>query len=379
MTRSDEHTVFADRYELGEVLGVGGMGTVRDAMDRRLGRAVAVKVLRTDLADQPGPRRRFEAEARAAARLAHPNVVTVFDSGEDDGVPFLVMERLPGRTFADELADGPVLLDRVGLVGAEMLAALAAAHDAGIVHRDIKPGNVLLTTDGHVKVSDFGIAKTLDDADATQTAELVATVRYLAPERLAGAPATPRSDLYSVGVVLYEALSGRCPFAGDTPVAIMRAVERGDVPAPAEAPPDVGAVVQRAMSRDPDERYESAAAMAAALAGTGDIDATTPAPSADIDTEPVAPLPTMPPTRVLPPRPEQETRTPSRRLVFGLAIAVAALLVGGLALGHRNSGTPAPKQTTTSSQPPTTSQTAPTSVPPGLDNAIRQLEQAVRS
>src|SRR5262249_19277625 len=215
MSRNDQHVVLQGRYELGAILGSGGMGTVHDGTDRRLERAVAVKVLRADLAQQARARRRFETEARAAARLAHPNVVTVFDSGEDDGIPYLVMERLPGRTLGDELTGGALPVERVREAGREVLGALAAAHDAGILHRDIKPGNVLLTADGHVKVSDFGIAKTVDDGDATQTAELVATVRYLAPERLRGAPATPRSDLYAVGVVLYEALSGRRAFDGE--------------------------------------------------------------------------------------------------------------------------------------------------------------------
>jgi serine/threonine protein kinase len=273
-----ERTTLAGRYALGSVLGHGGMGTVRDATDRRLGRRVAVKILRADLAEQPRARRRFETEAHAAARLAHPHVVLVFDSGEDDGVPFLVMERLPGGTLADELAAGPLTLDRVRQVAGEILAALAAAHGAGIIHRDIKPGNVLLTEDGHVKVSDFGIAKTVDDVDQTQTTELIATPGYLAPERLAGAPASPQSDLYSVGVVLYEALSGRRPFEGDTPLAVMRAIERGDAEPlkwlrPA-LPADLVAVIERAMSRDPSQRFDSATQMADALEPAADLDAT---------------------------------------------------------------------------------------------------------
>src|SRR5712691_6570277 len=250
--RAGEVTLLAGRYELGALLGHGGMGTVRDATDRRLGRPVAVKILRADLAEQAIARRRFETEAHAAARLTHPNVVMVFDSGEDDGIPFLVMERLPGRTLAAELAAGPLSLERIGEVARGVLSALAAAHAEGIIHRDIKPGNALLTEDGHVKVSDFGIAKTVDDLDQTQTAELVATPGYLAPERLAGEAASQRSDLYSVGVLLYEALSGRRPFERDTPLAMMLAVERGEaVPLRSHRPalsPDVVAVVERAMS-----------------------------------------------------------------------------------------------------------------------------------
>src|SRR5262249_38838477 len=154
-----------------------------------LGRTVAVKLLRPDLAAAPTARRRFEAEARAAARLTHPNVVTVFDSGEDGGVPDLGMERLPGRTLTDDVAQGPLPAPPVCELARKILSALAAAHDSGIVHRDVKPGNVLLTDDGHAKVADFGIAKIAEATDETATGELVATPVYLAPERIAGAAA----------------------------------------------------------------------------------------------------------------------------------------------------------------------------------------------
>ncbi|MDQ1475552.1 MAG: eukaryotic-like serine/threonine-protein kinase, partial [Actinomycetota bacterium] len=268
--------VLAGRYELGPVLGRGGMATVRDATDRRLARPVAVKLLRADLAEHRRARERFETEAHAAARLTHANVVTVFDSGEDDDIPFLVMERLSGRTFADELSEGSVPVGRVRDIVGEILAALTAAHAAGIIHRDIKPGNVLLTDDGHAKVSDFGIAKTLDDSDQTQTAEVLATPGYLAPERLAGEPASVQSDLYSVGVLLYEALAGRRPFSGDTPLALMRAIDQGDATPlttlrPA-LPPEIVAVVRRAMCVDPNGRFHSAAEMAAALEPATDLD-----------------------------------------------------------------------------------------------------------
>jgi len=370
MTRSDPQTVLADRYELGAMLGRGGMGTVYDGIDRRLGRSVAVKVLRADLAEQARARRRFETEARAAARLVHPNVVTVFDSGEDDGVPFLVMERLPGRTLADELAAGALHVDRARDVGREMLAALAAAHDAGILHRDIKPGNVLLTADGHAKVSDFGIAKTVDDADQTQTAELLATVRYLAPERLAGASATPRSDLYSVGVVLYEAVSGRRAFDGENAAATMRAVERGiAAPLPATVPRDLAAVVECAMSRDVEARFGSAAQMAAALMVATEPDATVPV----ADTEPLERATTTEPTRTLAPAPSETAparggRSP-RRLLAALLAGLAVVLLAGIVWSHRG-GSPSVGKT----QP---TQSTPTTLPPDLANAINQLQKAV--
>jgi serine/threonine protein kinase len=386
--RAGAATLLAGRYELGSLLGQGGMGTVRDATDRRLGRRVAVKILRADLAEQTTARRRFETEAHAAARLTHPNVVMVFDSGEDDGIPFLVMERLPGQTLADELAAGPLSLERVGEVARGILAALAAAHAAGIIHRDIKPGNVLLTEDGHVKVSDFGIAKTVDDVDQTQTAELVATPGYLAPERLAGEPASQRSDLYSVAVLLYETLSGRRPFEGDTPLAVMRAIERGHAePLTSQRralPAEVVAVVERAMSLDPRRRFDSAIEMAAALEPRPDLDATVPIGAApEAETVPVNFASRDGATRTLHlPSPREAGRSRgmtwvrSHLLAVGAGAVLAVVLVVGLFTSQRGQGHPA------TSVPSTTARTTPatpaaTRLPASLDDAIRRLEQTV--
>ena len=372
------------------------MGEVREAVDRRLRRPVAVKILRADLAGQPRARRRFETEARAAARLAHPNVVTVFDSGEQDGIPFLVMERLPGRTLADELAAGRLSLERVRQVAGEILAALAVAHAAGIIHRDIKPGNVLLTEDGHVKVGDFGIAKTIDDLDQTQTTELVATPGYLAPERIAGDPASPRSDLYSVGVLLYEALSGRRPFEGDNALGLMRAIELGHAEPLTglrpELPADVVAVVERAMSRDPRRRFASATDMTAALRPSEDPAATV-AVDAAVDTSndtanDAATIPIALPshdgaTRALklPSAARGERRPaapPARRRVLAIALgaALAGILVVGVVANH-DSGRPpvaalTPTTTPSASPTPTTAK-----LPAALGDAIRKLEQTV--
>ncbi|HEV7526650.1 MAG TPA: serine/threonine-protein kinase [Acidimicrobiia bacterium] len=392
----------AERYELGAVLGHGGMGTVRDATDARLARPVAVKILRADLAQQATARRRFETEAHAAARLTHPNVVMVFDSGEDHGVPFLVMERLPGRTLADELASGPMDTERALDVAREILAALEAAHDAGIIHRDIKPGNVLLTDDGHVKVSDFGIAKTVDDLDQTQTTDLVATPGYLAPERLAGEPASCRSDLYSVGVLLYEALSGRRPFAGQTHLALMRAIERGDAVPLASIRPEVSAglvaVVERAMEVDPTARFDSAAEMSAALGPRTDaidreidlathLDASPAITPADLsETVRIDPQPARDGTQVLrlpppadsppagSPRRRRRAPRPRRALTVGIGAALAAVLVFGVAASQRNSGRPGLPQTTV---PAGSVAPVSTKVPAPLNDAITQLEQVI--
>jgi len=227
--------LIGNRYELGPLLRRGGMADVHAGHDQRLERQVAVKLLRPDMAERDDVRLRFESEARAAARLSHPNAVAVFDTGEHDGQPYIVMERLPGRTLADVIAQGPVSPTWLVPVATGVLSALGAAHDAGIVHRDVKPGNILLTDDGTAKIADFGIAKSAEmvtgtaggSVDLTLTGQLVGTPAYLAPERLAGAPATFLSDLYSMGVVLYEALAGVKPFTGDSFIAVAQAVQAG--------------------------------------------------------------------------------------------------------------------------------------------------------
>ncbi len=396
-TMNDEQTpaagILAGRYELGAVLGAGGMGTVWDAVDHRLGRPVAVKTLRADLAEQPSARRRFEAEAHAAARLAHPNVVMVFDTGDDDGVPFLVMERLPGRTLADELARGSLPMDRVCEVARETLAALAAAHDAGVLHRDVKPGNLLLTEDGRVKVSDFGIAKTVDDLDQTLTVELVATPAYLAPERLAGEPASPRTDLYAVGVMLYEAVAGRRPFEGDTAVAVMLAIEQGRVQPlrslRPDLPADLVAVIERAMARDPERRFASASEMSAALTPVSDPDPTVPIDHARAetaeDTVRVAPRSASdsvrPPTRTLhlPARTaaRDHPRPPrSRRLLgFRVGAAVAAIIFGAFAASADHPRPAGSQSAPSTSASPVTSPTA--TLPAPLEDALHRLERSV--
>lgn len=264
---SDERVVLG-RYRLDSVLGQGGMGDVYAGHDLRLGRPVAVKLLRSDLAADPETRRRFEREAQMAARVTDPHIVTIYDTGEDD-VPFIVMERLPGRTLANEIAEGPLDGPRLHVIASEMLSALEAAHSNGVLHRDIKPGNVLMTADNHAKVADFGIAKSTDDASGTTA--LFGTAAYVAPERLAGHEATRPSDLFSVGVVLYEAATGTTPFAADNPLAIVHAIAHEQAPPLATLRPDLDAAfihaVEQSMRKEPGERFASAADMAAALRG----------------------------------------------------------------------------------------------------------------
>jgi hypothetical protein len=249
------------RYRLNGVLGEGGMARVFDAFDERLERPVAVKILRPQTEALPGMRVRFQQEARISARLVHPNIVAVLDYGEDGASSYLVMERLSGRTLRDEIAGGPVVPERLVPLLAETLGALAAAHRCGVLHRDIKPSNILLD-DGHARITDFGIAKSFDvravtdpTVDLTMTGVVLGTPGYLAPERRAGDAATVQSDLYSVGAVMIEALSGRRPALG----------AEGDV----HAPPELRPIATRALAPDPRQRYTSANAMLEALRQAG--------------------------------------------------------------------------------------------------------------
>jgi serine/threonine-protein kinase len=306
---TDEPELLADRYELGEVIGHGAMGTVRAGHDRVLDRIVAVKLLHAHLADEPDTRARFEQEARLAARLHHPNAVTVFDSGEHEGTPFIVMEHVAGETLAARIARGPLDAAAARRLGAQVLDALGAAHALGIVHRDVKPGNILLTADGHAKLADFGIAKSADGASHTSVGQVVGTLAYLAPERIQGATATPQSDLYAVGVVLYEALTGVKPFAATTPVARLDEARATPAPDPRTVVPDIDGslalAIHRALHPDPARRFATAATMGAALVPSAAGTARLP-----IGAAPVAP-----------------TRAVAYRIVGGVAAALVLTLL----------------------------------------------------
>ena len=211
------------RYELRGLLGRGGMAEVRDGWDTRLARPVAIKILHPTIDTQPDSRRRFEAEARAAAALNNSHIVAVHDSGEHNGMLFIVMERLTGESLHDKILFGPLPQSLVRSVLDDVLAALAAAHDAGILHRDIKPANILFTTAGEAKVSDFGIAKTAQ-SNFTATGQIFGTLAYLSPDRVLGKPATAADDVYALGVVGYEALTGRRPFLQENLAALAQAI-----------------------------------------------------------------------------------------------------------------------------------------------------------
>jgi serine/threonine protein kinase len=341
------------------------MGEVRAAWDHRLDRPVAVKLLRTDVARQPGVRTRFEHEARTAARLIHPNVVTVFDTGEEGATAFLVMEQLSGRTLADDLAAGPLPADTVRSLGLQVLDALAAAHHMGLVHRDIKPSNLLVSGPTTWKVGDFGIAKSVEGTDPglTSTGLVIGTPAYLSPERIAGAPASASSDLYALGLVLHEAATGD-------------RVWRPHPMAPPSVPPleDVGvtwapslsAAIQRAVDPEPARRFATAADMAAHLRA----DEPVPVPAtAVLDRTTVDPLAPAPPGTP----PSRRRRRLGGVAATGAALVILAGVLVALALSSGGSPTPpmttsvvpttVPATTATTSLPSTTVATTPTTRP----------------
>jgi serine/threonine-protein kinase len=323
--------VLGDRYELDELLGQGGMAEVFRARDSRLGRNVAVKVLRADLARDPSFEKRFEREAQAAAGMQHPNVVAVFDTGTEiesgTTVPYIVMEYIDGTTLKELLATGRRLLPQRALeITSGVLGALEYSHQRGVVHRDIKPANVMLTRTGDVKVMDFGIARAVDDAQATMTqaSTVMGTAQYLSPEQGRGETADTRSDLYATGCLLYELLTNRPPFTGDTTESVIYQHVRENPLPPSQIDPEVStaidAIVLKAMSKNPDNRYQTAAEMRADVLRA-------------ISGEPVAATPLLdetaaiPMTQALPLPGGDDAPEKSKR---GAYIALAAAVVGVL-------------------------------------------------
>jgi tRNA A-37 threonylcarbamoyl transferase component Bud32 len=259
-----------DRYELGEVLGRGGMATVYRATDTVLDRSVAVKLLAARYAGDERFVERFRREAQASARLNHPNIVSVFDTGDQDGSHYIVMEVVEGQTLAEVMRREERLSpERSARIAGDIALALQAAHREGIVHRDVKPGNIMITREGEVKVMDFGIARAAEEDQLTQTGVVLGTAAYLSPEQSRGDPVDARSDVYSLGCVLREMLTGAPPFTGDTPVAIAyKHVHQRPEPPSADdprVPPELDAVVMRALEKDPARRHPSAEAFRTAL------------------------------------------------------------------------------------------------------------------
>ncbi len=354
---SEQVRRLGERYELGEVIGRGGMAEVHEGQDLRLGRRVAVKILRPDLARDPSFQARFRREAQSAAALNHPNIVAVYDTGEDilgavggepgTVVPYIVMEYVDGMTLRQLMSSGRRLLpERAMEIADGTLAALDYSHRHGIVHRDIKPANVMLTRGGDVKVMDFGIARALADAGQTMTATsaVMGTAQYLSPEQARGELVDSRSDIYSTSCLVYELLTGRPPFTGDSPVSVVyQHVSEAPVP-PSQLDPSVptpiDAIVLKGLAKRPEDRYQTAADMRAdverAIAGlpvTAALAPVTANPMAD--------------TAALPMLTGSSTEAPRKRSPWawvGIAVGVAVVATAAVILGKMLFGTPAVEQ-----------------------------------
>ena len=330
------------RYELGELLGYGGMAEVHRGRDVRLGRDVAIKVLRADLARDPSFLARFRREAQSAAGLNHPSIVSVYDTGEDVGAegttqPYIVMEYVEGRTLRDILkAEGRLPARRAMEIVADVAAALDFSHRNGLVHRDVKPANVMITQNGAVKVMDFGIARAVADnaATVTQTANVIGTAQYLSPEQARGESVDARSDVYSTGCLLYELVTGTPPFQGDSPVAVAYQHVRENAPAPSSRvqglPRALDSIVMKALAKNPQNRYQSAGEMRSDLQRAL-ADQPVSAESVMTDAERTQFIARTPPPPIVPPAHDPAAdHEPERRTgLIWVAIVVALLLVVG--------------------------------------------------
>jgi tRNA A-37 threonylcarbamoyl transferase component Bud32 len=359
--------VLNDRYEVDKPLGRGGMAQVFRGTDRVLGRTVAIKVLDQKHRNDAKFVTRFRREAQAAAGINHPNVVSVFDTGSEDGLHYIVMEYVDGETLDDVLAREKVLPpERVVAIAEPVARALEAAHQKGMVHRDVKPGNIMLDRSGTVKVVDFGIARAAADDTLTQTGIVLGTAAYLSPEQAQGVAVDPRSDVYSLGCVLYEMLTGRKPFTGDSALAIAYKHVREDPTPPSQVnpdiPPELEAVVTTAMAKDPAQRFPSGGAMQEALsaAATGEMPA-----MAAVGAEATEPLHGPGDTAVMTApetAPEPSPERPSRWWLPWLVIAVillALIVLGFVAFGgeeprRAGGGGPAQTETPAETTPPET-------------------------
>ncbi|MCW2823943.1 MAG: pknB [Aeromicrobium sp.] len=349
MTESGDETIrLGDRYELGGLLGRGGMADVRVGRDLRLGRTVAVKQLRTDLSADDTFQARFRREAQSSAALNHPSIVAVYDTGESidrhgSHVPYIVMEYVEGQTLRDILRGAEngrkILPERALSITADVLAALDYSHRSGIIHRDIKPANVMLTPSGQVKVMDFGIARAIADTSSamTQTAAVIGTAQYLSPEQARGETVDARSDIYSTGCLLYELLTGRPPFIGDSPVSVAYQHVREEARPPSQLNPDVSQaidnIVAKSLAKRVEDRYQSAGDMRKdierVLAGQA-VDAPTTTTAVVPGATAVAPAaPALPPPSDVDPEEDEDGR-PNWPAILGIVAAIAAVLLAVL-------------------------------------------------
>lgn len=376
------NTVLNGRYRLDQPLGEGGMATVYRAVDSRLGRTVAVKVLHSQYGrDQPFLQR-FQQEAEFAASLgAHPNIVDIYDIGEDGGLHYIVMELVEGKSLKELINErAPFPVPEAFLVGAQVASALDFAHKRGLVHRDVKPQNIMVTHDGVAKVTDFGIARSVSASQLTRTGMVIGTVHYFSPEQAQGKTAGPPSDIYSLGVILYEMLTGHLPFDADTPIGVAMQHLHSEVPSPWTYNPDLPtravAVVMRALEKDPERRYRDAGELANVLAQqaapiSGDTTFFEPLPVApgrdhtaaywaagampvaETEAAPIQSTPTAIPV-------EDTQRSRWRTLLLGLgallllgAVSVAAFFATNQILGSSSTPTPTPRPRPTATPKPT--------------------------
>ncbi len=363
-----EGTILSGRYTLTERIAGGGMGEVWAATDTVLGRTVAVKLLHPGLSQESDFVERFRAEARHTAALHHPNIATVFDYGEDDGAAYLVMELVVGQPLSQIISErAPLSAQETASILIQAATALEAAHQGGVIHRDVKPANILITPDGTAKLTDFGISRLVGSAPLTQTGQVLGTAQYLSPEQALGQSATASSDIYALGVVGHEMLTGTRPFdAGSVVATALAHVNQPAPPLPDTVPIGVRDVISAALAKDPADRPASAAAVAQALGMPGAAFALG-APAAPAQTQ-AMPMPTqaMPaptqamPTQAMPTQPPGIPVRRSRRRSAWLLVAVAAVVLGVLgafALAEGGGGVTKPPVATTPATPITSSPT----------------------
>ncbi len=374
-------TTYGGRYTLTQRIAVGGMGEVWQATDNVLGRTVAIKLLGAGLANQPGFTHRFRDEARHTAALSHPNIATVYDYGEDDGASWLVMELVHGTPLSAIISQGAQSPQRTAAIIAQAADALQAAHDAGVIHRDVKPANILVRPDGVVKLTDFGIARAVDAAPLTRTGEVMGTAQYIPPEQAMGHPVGPASDLYSLACVAHEMLTGRRAFDDGSAVATAMAhVHKPPPGLPPSVPAGMASVIMASLAKDPANRPRSARDVASALRGG-------PAPQPRYDATSVLPPPvaatqamTSPtayaqagipgaygqtgPQGGIPggygqtgPQPYQRRRNPA---IWIIPLVIVLLLAGAWAINKALNGTPTSTPTTSA---PVTRTSVPSSAP----------------